>query len=322
MKFKDLLAGFRKLDEDTEYNLNHIGSYITPAEKERVELLLRGKQAKCKDEDFPVEQCLPESSYPILKPAEVDDETKQFIDNVNEKVRQGVWQEQLKEFSKHAKNFIEHNLAPEITNLGNIKEVLALQLTADRFHVLLQGEAAEQLARAAASLSPKAMLGGAGDVLPDKDKSILAKTDQGLCCLLLDSLKPGARTALYEAMEHGFVSHDWGIQHERLPAATSVLVATKKAKAFDRTFLSRFHLVLDTKGVKREKAKPLSTKDVQFVQRYLAAAKQLQPKVSDELEEGLKTPLAEKLTIAAAKLELREEVLRRDVEEAASVLGE
>lgn len=315
MGLHDWLSSIRTLDANTKEQLRSISEYTTLAEKERVEEILRAKQAKTKQEQFPVERCLPARTYPILKSLDAPDETTAFIESINSKIRSSVQQEQEREFSRYAKPFLEANLAPEIIGVDAAKQAIILQLLTKQLHILLIGEHAEKLLAAACALSPNAISGTSDAIQPDKELTILAKANNGLCCITMATLKPGARTALHQVMEHGYVRRDYGIQHENLPAQVSILAATKKP--LEKTLQSRFHFVFPMKQAVVQKIKSLSAADIQFIQHYLARAQATKPRIAADLVEKLEgKPLIAALAVAAAKLELREEVLRRDVEAA------
>jgi DNA replicative helicase MCM subunit Mcm2 (Cdc46/Mcm family) len=336
MKIRDWLSTLKKLDEDTQYNLEHIGAYISPAEKEQLETLLKTRKVKVREERFPADTALPEHYYPVLTTKEK--EFEEFVQKANSRVLEGTWNEQLAEFSKYSKSWIEQHIAPNVKGLERVKNALVTLLLAKDIHVLLVGgkEVTQELFAGVHGLAHVSALGTVKDI--QANNSILGAASGGVCCIMdVQELRPGDRTMLYTAMEYGYVKLDRGVQHERLAADVCVLAAAttktalkpnsdiKKLTGLDNAFLSRFHLIFLLSSGKLEKSKPVSAADATFVKRYLTLAATHKPTVPIELAERVrcqheKAELILALAKASARLELRDEVLRRDIDEATQLV--
>jgi replicative DNA helicase Mcm len=270
-KLGDLWNAFKGLDEDTQYSLNHVATYISKDDAKTLEYLLKYRKAYFEDERFPASsRVVPEEHYPVLRYK--DSEHATFVESINETVRQAVWREQLDKFSKSANSFLVSHLAPNILGMDEVKNAVVLQLVMnDRFHVLLLGDPGTgktDILRSACDFSPIHSFGlGSGAskaglsvmaVGKQLQPGLLVQAHGGLCCIdELNLMKVDDRAALYNAMEKGFVNYDKGSFHERFPADIRLLATAnpkgdqfrgtdidtlKKQLPFDAALLSRFHL--------------------------------------------------------------------------------
>lgn len=326
---KDWLRKLKPLDEDTAQDLESLRGKIPLETLERIEELLKTREIKFIDEKYPVDTCLPESHY--LKLKSKDKTIQEEFTDVNALLAKEATSERMNDFAKRAPHFFQQFIEPSAITCTS--ELITLQLaTPSPIHVMLIGNPLHTkpyLERAAMLDGER---GDENDILPQKDQSILAKCNGKLCALQLDTLKAGNRTAIYETIMHGYVKHHFGISHERIPAATSILAAVKpkgsiknakRQPPLDKAFIDRFIVVI--LGAAPQKSKELSTADIRFIRAYFALARSHKPNLSHELKELLHKSIhpenATKLAIAGACLELRDEVLRRDVDNATRLVN-
>lgn len=271
-KLGDLWHALKGLDDDVQYNLNHYAVYLTEEDSKTVEYLLKYRKAGFEDHRFPAsERLLPEAHYPQLKTSEAKYEA--FIAKTNATVRDGVWDEQVKEFAKKAFPFLTTQLSPHLVGVEHIKEAVALQLVMpERFHILLLGDPGTgktDILRSAAEFAHISSFGlGSGAskaglavsmVGKQLHEGLLVQASGGLCCIdELNLMKVEDRAALYNAMEKGVVHYDKGSHHQVFPADVRLLATAnpkgdqfrgkgaetlRKQLPFEGALLSRFNLV-------------------------------------------------------------------------------
>jgi DNA replicative helicase MCM subunit Mcm2 (Cdc46/Mcm family) len=270
----DVWHAIRGMDEDTEYNLNHLSLYITPEERKTVDHLLKYRKAILEDHRFPTTtRLLPETHYPLIKLKKGNESYQEFVDTVNATVEATVREERIEEFSKISTSFLAQHLAPHILGLDHVKQAVVLQLAMrDRFHILLLGDPGTgktDILRSACDFAPIHSFGlgsgaskaGLGVSVVGKEvrPGILVQAHGGVCCIdELNLMKADDRAALYNAMEKGFVSYDKGTLHQQFPADIRLLATAnpkgdqfrgadaatlRKQLPFEAALLSRFHMV-------------------------------------------------------------------------------
>jgi len=269
-KLKSILPLSAKKKEE----LQSLIPFLSEEEVNEVKKLIKKNQASVFHQDLGLSQFISiKFSYPQILQKIEDEETKERISYLNQKIERAARRKAFEAFSREAIEKFPSLIAPNIIGFEDIKKILAIQLfSTERLHILLIGDPAvgkTELIRSSYELSPIGSFGlgsgiskaGLSMTFSGKKlvKGLLPLANGGICAIdELNLIKQDDLGALYNAMEKGFITYDKGDMHKVL-SANVCLAATANPKGkvllgksprliktqipFDSALLSRFHIL-------------------------------------------------------------------------------
>lgn len=302
----DFIKTLRPLSDQESVRLNSVEGLINNKRFKLVRKLL--KQKKVSIDAVKLNNSFSKAvEFPQIKAL------VKYIDvlDVNRDIKNEIEKRLFDDFSRKAFSIIPNYIALNIHGLEHIKKAVVLQLfSVQPIHILLLGDPSvgkTDILRAAFNLSPISSFGlgsgtssaGLAVTVKGKDirKGLLPLADKGVCAIdELNLMKQEDLSALYNAMEKGFISYDKGGNHYRFDARVKVLATAnpegdsfkadnieelKKQFPFEPALLTRFHLVYIVKKPGEKEFKKITEKivsdekneikqeDIDFIKSYI-----------------------------------------------------
>ncbi|MFT4311768.1 MAG: hypothetical protein ACMXYF_00900 [Candidatus Woesearchaeota archaeon] len=281
----------------------------------------------------------------------------QEIDEINSATKQAVYSQLYKEFAPQAPNYIARIIAPEITHLDGLKELLTLQLFSEQAHILIIGDHGAdhvQIVRQSTQLHPQGLFCPVKALYKEKQqlKALLTNADEGVVTIidyeLLDAQdrKTIEQTITRQYIQKGPHRHDVRAQLLGVSSPVgkqfvgSMLSTLKNQLPKHREFFSlQVCIRLKTKHPNSFEPKTVSIEQKEFIRDYILYAQSTIVDFPAPLQETVvkwvsqyddsqkiieKHPLLAKTIILLAKgrarTELRKVVTKKDVEQVCALL--
>jgi DNA replicative helicase MCM subunit Mcm2 (Cdc46/Mcm family) len=309
----DLLKTIIPLKKEKKEKLNQISNYFTKEEIKDLSYLLKLKKI--------------EINNIKISTNEKDSDLKQLIKIYNNKIKNIQTEKKINTIEEKTENKLKeiiNLIAPNIYGHELIKKATALQLFAQKTHILILGDPGTgktDILRSICNITPKSIFGlgsgtsGAGLSVTISGKEItpgiLPQANEGICAIdELNLLKKEDSAALYNAMEKGFITYDKKNQHLKFDAHIRILATAnpkgdkfkgtfndfKKQIPFDSALLSRFGLIFivlkpSTKEflkiaqkIMQHKKTTKEEEDYTYIKKYIEKKRKIKVTISKEYE--------------------------------------
>jgi len=273
MGFFEFIKANKPLIGSKRYALNQLRGYLSKEDLRKIKRAVNFGLVSFTNATLGLSKEIAEDKlFPSLSPLKTDKKTREFVDRMNEKIEESVFESLFKDFSKRAWEVIPKYVAYKLHGLELIKQAITLQMFSQGVHILLLGDPGTgktEFLQSVEKLYPKTSFGlgsgttGVGLAVTVRGKQVkpglLPMANNGICCIdELNLMKKEDYASLYSAMEKGFITYDKGGSHYRFEANVRILAtanpigdkfrgttrdAIVRQLPFESALLSRFTLV-------------------------------------------------------------------------------